>query len=276
MRIRLLAEVAIALEACTAQARSQEFSGLGFVHVDREKQEFVVYDIVPLNVGTYSFTEIPPEKILPILQMEDAKNLKCWLHRHPVGDGKPGPHNWSGTDNATIAQAPLGGVPELVGWSISIVRTPKGWVGRVDNHKTRKTEHLEVVGQAPRALIDAIDELYREYMDEQPFRGYGRVLQPSLFDEVEEEYEEEAIDVTEEIVTANFTQRLRDIENSIAGARSIADFEAVERSLDDVESELLDAQGSPPLHLMLKIDDLKETFQAAEVERLLIEEDGAL
>jgi hypothetical protein len=145
MRIRLEPDVALKLETITVQARGQEFSGFGFVNVDREHNEFVIYDIVLLDIGSEVFTEIPREKLLALMDHPDHAKLKCWLHRHPVGDGRPGPHNWSGTDNNTARNTPLGGIPELVGWSISIVRTPLGWVGRYDTYGAKgNTWHLEV------------------------------------------------------------------------------------------------------------------------------------
>ena len=145
MRIRLEPDVALKLETITVQARGQEFSGFGFVNVDREHNEFVVYDIVLLDIGSEVFTEIPREKLLALMDHPDHGKLKCWLHRHPVGDGRPGPHNWSGTDNNTARNTPLGGIPDLVGWSISIVRTPLGWVGRYDTYGPKgNTWHLEV------------------------------------------------------------------------------------------------------------------------------------
>lgn len=76
--------------------------------------------------------------------------------KHPMGSGKPGPENWSGTDNNTIRTAPLGGVPELVKWSASVVLTPRGWVGRVDNHITGKTIHCEV---QPNLYSEALERM---------------------------------------------------------------------------------------------------------------------
>ena len=73
---------------------------------------------------------------------------------HPLGNGIPGPHNWSGTDEHTCTKEPLGGSPDLIGWSVALVRTPGGWVGRIDNHKTKQTRHLEV--------FPKLDEVYRE------------------------------------------------------------------------------------------------------------------
>lgn len=158
--IHIQPEVFARLEAIGAGAHGMEFSGLGFVRI--EDQVFVVYDFVLLHVGSYSYTEIPAERVLPpLLDRPDAANLKCWVHKHPLGNGLPGPQNWSGTDNQTIAEAPLGGVPELVGWSISMVRTPKGWVGRMDNHRSKRTVHLNVTPSMVEVLAE-VEKLYNE------------------------------------------------------------------------------------------------------------------
>ena len=76
-----------------------------------------------------------------------------------MGDSLPGKHNWSGTDNTTIT-APLGGHLEMVKWSCSMVLTPRGWVGRIDNHLKNITQHIEVVPQCREAYVvcDAIQE----------------------------------------------------------------------------------------------------------------------
>ncbi len=70
---------------------------------------YAVYDVVLLNVGSPGFTEIQSEDILPILDRNDAQNMKLWFHRHPIGNNIPGPHNWSAMDNQTIEEEPLGG-----------------------------------------------------------------------------------------------------------------------------------------------------------------------
>src|SRR5450759_5274306 len=107
MKIRFTPEIAVQLETCAVQAHGMEFSGFGFVN--RIAGEFVIYRFFPLHVGSAGYTQIDPRKILPILNEPDAVNLKAWVHLHPVGNGVPGPHNWSGTDNATIKDEPLGG-----------------------------------------------------------------------------------------------------------------------------------------------------------------------
>jgi hypothetical protein len=90
--------------------------------------------------------------------------------KHPIGNGVPGPQNWSGTDNATIELAPLGGIPELVRWSVSMVLTPGGWVGRIDNHLTHKTEHLEVSPNIPPAIAEIRAIVQKKYVELQAKR----------------------------------------------------------------------------------------------------------
>jgi len=144
MKIIVEAQVALDLERYVAQ-NPLEFSGFGFCR--REGDDLVMYDFAYLAGGSYGWTQIEPEKILALTKREDAGNARIWVHRHPLGNGKPGPHNWSSTDENTIQTAPLGGMPELIGWSASMVRTPKGWVGRIDNHLTKQTIHVEVVNE---------------------------------------------------------------------------------------------------------------------------------
>jgi len=132
------------LESWCATAEGKEVSGLGTC-VYKEGY-FYVDHVWLLDVGSVGFTEIDPALIMKIHQSEvNPSEIKLWWHRHPVGNGKPGPHNWSGTDEATCINEPLGSSPQVVGWSVAIVRTPFGWVGRVDHHLKKKTVHLEVV-----------------------------------------------------------------------------------------------------------------------------------
>jgi hypothetical protein len=147
MIIRLADRIALELMTAWHATRGKEFSGFGFC--ERKEGELYVYDYVLLDVGSEVWTEIDPEVLLPLLERADAANMKVWLHAHPVGNGKPGQHNWSGTDTSTILSTPLGGVPEMVKWSASIVLTPGGWVGRVDNYLKKKTVHCEVFPQTP-------------------------------------------------------------------------------------------------------------------------------
>ena len=139
----------------------KEFSGFAFC--THTKDAIEVYDFVMLDMGSEVFTEIPPEVILPLIDRSDAPNMKVWLHAHPIGSGIPGPENWSGTDNQTILTTPLGGIPQLVKWSASIVLTPRGWVGRVDNYITHKTIHCEVEPRsAAQAMIQSVQERKRK------------------------------------------------------------------------------------------------------------------
>ncbi len=143
MHIRIENEVLIQLQTIGILNRGAEFSGFGWCRI--EGKEIVVYDFVLLDLGSETFTEIPPEVIMPLLERSDRQNMKVWCHAHPVGTGIPGPHNWSATDEHTCTREPMGGSPGAVGWSAAIVRTPGGWVGRIDNHISRQTRHLEVL-----------------------------------------------------------------------------------------------------------------------------------
>jgi hypothetical protein len=75
-----------------------------------------------------------------------------------MGNGEPGSHTWSSTDHDTCTLEPLGGVPEMVKWSAAVVITPKGWVGRVDNHITHRTIHLPVLPEV-KPFHSEIDQL---------------------------------------------------------------------------------------------------------------------
>jgi hypothetical protein len=144
MKIILTPDTALKLMTYANYTAPQEFSGLGFVRLTPDK-DFEIYDFVVLDVGSMVYTEIPAAKLLPLLSRPDAGAMKAFLHRHPMGNDKPGDHNWSGTDVDCILNTPLGGVPALVKWSISVVITPWGWVGRYDNYVQKKTTHLEVL-----------------------------------------------------------------------------------------------------------------------------------
>lgn len=151
-----ISRIAFDLETITTQTKGREFSG--FAWVKPGEGVLTAYDYVLLDVGSEVLTDIPPEEILPLLEREDRKMMKLWFHRHPVGNGNPGMHNWSGTDNNTIHNAPLGSIPELVKWSASIVRTPLGWVGRIDDHIKKKALHVPVVpSQGP--IVDRVASL---------------------------------------------------------------------------------------------------------------------
>jgi hypothetical protein len=164
MKIVLQPHVAMALETAVSQARGKEFSGFGW-GTFTERGVFEVYDYVILNVGSETYTEISVEQQLALMDREDAGNMRLWMHRHPIGNGIPGPHNWSGTDNNTIMTSPLGGIPELIKWSASIVRTPKGWVGRFDRYVGREeTVHCVVEPFVPETLFNTVDKLLDRYI----------------------------------------------------------------------------------------------------------------
>ena len=148
MKIIFASEIMLRLMTIASKWRS-EFSGFGFV--TRKDKDLFVYDFILLALGSESYTEIPTEKIVALMDRSDAGNMKLWVHAHPCGNGYPGRHNWSGTDQATIVEAPLGRVPEMVKWSASVVLTPGGWVGRVDNHVHKTTIHCSVEPQAHEA-----------------------------------------------------------------------------------------------------------------------------
>lgn len=156
MKVVFEPQVALNLEALAAQT-GNEFSGVGFCY--ERNGDIVIYDAVVLNFGSYVFTQIEPEELLALYGRADARNARVWLHRHPLGNGAPGPHNWSGTDERTIRETPLGGIPEIVQWSVSIVRTPRGWVGRIDNHIQKTTRHLPVEGQADQWVFEKAAQL---------------------------------------------------------------------------------------------------------------------
>jgi hypothetical protein len=160
MKIVLKPDVAIALEANVGLAGCLEFSGFGFIEI--EEEALVVYDYILLNLGSTGLTEIEPAKLIPLMDRDDAVNMRLWIHRHPIGNGIPGNWNWSLTDETTIQQSPLGGIPSLVKWSASIVRTPLGWVGRVDNHLNGKTVHVPVEPAIPKTLFDTMEVLHIE------------------------------------------------------------------------------------------------------------------
>ena len=158
MKIQLSDTVALKLMTFGNITEGLEFSGFGFVEV--KDDTIFVYDAVILDIGSEVWTEIDPKTLISLMERPDARNMKLWIHKHPLGDGVPGKHNWSGTDNTTITTAPLGGHPEMVKWSCSMVLTPRGWVGRIDNHLKNITQHIEVVPQCREAYVvcDAIQE----------------------------------------------------------------------------------------------------------------------
>lgn len=135
----------IHLETWISSAAGREVSGVGIMEKDPEAKTFTLRKCWLMAAGSVAYTEIPGAKMVKLIE-EGVRpdQLKVWWHRHPVGDGIPGPHNWSGTDNNTIRNEPFGIDPSMVQWLLSIVRTPRGWVGRYDNHDRKQTVHMSV------------------------------------------------------------------------------------------------------------------------------------
>lgn len=169
--IKLSHHAELHLTAWNIATSGKEFSGLGIIC--KEGDVFHVEDVFLLGVGSEVYTEFSPERQRDL----PKEGLKLWFHRHPMGSGEPGPHNWSGTDEHTATREPLGAPPELVQWSVAIVRTPGGWVGRVDLHVPKsRTFHCAVEPRFPsketveeaRQLLtpelnDYIQQLLQEY-----------------------------------------------------------------------------------------------------------------
>jgi len=162
MKIMFEMTTAFKLLTLTTMIRG-EFSGIG--KVERDGEDFIITGFMPMAFGSEVFTEIPATKMLEIIQRPDAGQWRCWLHQHPMGSGVPGPENWSGMDNNTIRTAPLGGVPEMVKWSISVVHTPHGWVGRLDTYVNPHTEHLEVTPNLQPELEPVVALLQAEWAE---------------------------------------------------------------------------------------------------------------
>ena len=173
MKILYSPDVFVRLSAITNIVGKREFSGYGFVRIDHETEDgpnFIVYDIELLDVGSTGWTEIPKEKILAMFDRKDAANRKLWFHRHPLGNGQPGPHNWSGTDQHTCTKEPLGAInPNDVGWALATVLTPGGWVGRIDRFKPGGfiTTHLPVEVEIDLDIFHTARKLLNEQIEEE-------------------------------------------------------------------------------------------------------------
>jgi hypothetical protein len=155
VKIILSPEVGINLEAIRGQVGEQEFSGIGFCKII--DGDIYCYEILLLDVGTKGYTEISSELLMEALEnRHDKNNARLWFHRHPI-------EGWSTTDLNTIMTAPMGGIPEIVKWSTSIVRTPSKWIGRVDNHLAKSHVVVVVEPNINPILIAHTDELLTEY-----------------------------------------------------------------------------------------------------------------
>lgn len=171
----------IQLHVVEAVAQSREFSGYGFVEVEEHDGEkhFRIYDIELLDIGSAGYTEFDSKAILEVLEREDANHMKVWFHKHPLGNGKPGPHNWSQTDENTCVNEPLGCPdPMKVKWALAIVLTPKGWVGRLDQFKDgkHKTVHLEVEANIDWSILTKAKGLLKkvERAEKKAEKGNGK------------------------------------------------------------------------------------------------------
>jgi hypothetical protein len=167
MKILLSPKIFVELSVIENVVNKREFSGYGFVNVEKNEEDtiFNVYDYVLLDVGSTGYTEFDSKKILKVMERPDSKNMKLWFHRHPLGNGTPGPHNWSGTDENTCVNEPLGCPdPDAVKWALAMVLTPKGWVGRIDQFKSgkAKTRHIPVVVDINWSIMDQAKELLKE------------------------------------------------------------------------------------------------------------------
>ena len=90
-----LSPIAFEFEAARAAVFPMEISGFGFVTHSLNAEGdyvFLVYDWVFLDVGTYDFTIISSDQVREFKDHKNAKDMKVWLHSHPVGDGEPGDH----------------------------------------------------------------------------------------------------------------------------------------------------------------------------------------
>jgi len=192
MQIEFSPEVALQLEAITVQTEGMEFSGFGFVEI--RGQTFFVYEFVLLDVGSRGWTEIPGAKLAALIERPDSSRMKLWIHRHPVGNGIPGRHNWSGTDEHTCRYEPLGvpqGMQDSVKWALAAVRTPRGWVGRYDTYGEKGTTvHIPVVP----ALAQEVEPLIAGIYDEKNRKRMETLRQAALVVEWGEGWDQDDID----------------------------------------------------------------------------------
>ena len=186
MNIFISPEIFLRLCVIEDIAGDREFSGYGFVNVENRDGDkaFTVYDIELLDIGSPGFTEFSSAKILKILDREDANRMKLWFHRHPFGNGVPGPHNWSETDNSTCTNEPLGCPdPDKVGWALAMVLTPKGWVGRIDQFKDggHKVTHIPVHADIDFSFVEKTEKLLKEQIETEKNEKNKVVAQEDCF-----------------------------------------------------------------------------------------------
>jgi hypothetical protein len=94
-------------------------------------------------------------------------------------------------DENTARNEPLGTSPEFLDWSISMVRTPRGWVGRYDTYGvTGKTVHVEVTPSYALALTPGLSALKLEFTNREDLEDEKKSWR-SLGREIDEEEDEE-------------------------------------------------------------------------------------
>jgi hypothetical protein len=119
----------ILLTAWSIASAGHEFSGLADVR--RDNEDLVVSNAHVGDVGSWGMTDLMPDWIR---SLPTSENRRVWFHRHPI-------YGWSGTDLAAINMNPCGAIPEILKWGVSIVLTPRGWIGRVDFYGERRSSH---------------------------------------------------------------------------------------------------------------------------------------
>ena len=209
MKIIFTPEVYVELQAVAEMVRGREFSGYGFVNAIKKDgdMDFEVYDFVLLDVGNPGYTEFSSEKILEVMKREDADKMKLWIHRHPVGNGVPGPQNWSKTDHDTCTLEPLGCPdPRLVRWALAAVLTPHGWVGRMDMFPGEevKTEHIPVHVKIDQEILNTAARLLQEQEDAEVVEDFSLFFQDvstdnTYTDDEAEAYVDMALDITQQM-----------------------------------------------------------------------------
>lgn len=205
-----ISEIAAELEAVRTAVHPHEFSGFGIVEPGLDsngKTSFVIKKWFLLDVGSSVLTTISIQDQLRLKEYPDIKFMRCWIHAHPVGDGVPGPHCWSGTDDNAIENSPMGTVPELMDWMIAIVRTPGGWVGRFDL-PGKETHHLNVAPSF-RSIIFAAKDLVQAYNEQRyadvtereapPLFGFLRPIEEGIMVQQSFEFVESEIDFNEKM-----------------------------------------------------------------------------
>lgn len=164
MKVVIPDNILLHLESWIASAHGREVSGVGIMDIDQEKGTFSIQKVWLLAAGSSAYTEIPGATMAKLVSEGITPDqIKLWWHRHPVGNGSPGPHNWSSTDDHTAMREPFGISPDMVGWMVSIVRTPLGWVARYDNHKRMYTVHMPVTTSVNGSNHQSVIKLIRSH-----------------------------------------------------------------------------------------------------------------